>query len=237
MCASHSSQSSSYELGLVHLDSDRGQQFAARLDDENAAWLTQLLDAFEAQQHGSWCALAVDALILKVLRAENSSDASNATTAPNQEQLLDDALVVTRANKRQLPAGISLQENFELVSGLLDTHARGSASVFKVDSADPALLASALDTDLASRPHSVIIANLLRQVKGSITGHWVVVAGSIRTADDEEWILILDPAAHKLGPHWLPKMLLIAAMATVNHRGELRGYLAVERASDVSPGH
>ena len=62
----------------------------------------------------------------------------------------------------------------------------------------------------------------------------MLVAGSVRVAG-ERWILMLDPAAHKLGPHWLPELLIISAMATLNYRHEARGYLAIDLPPSSSP--
>ena len=48
------------------------------------------------------------------------------------------------------------------------------------------------------------------------------------------WALALDPAAHKLGPHWLPESLLLSTMCTLNSRGEARGYLSLSLAAPSS---
>lgn len=217
---------SAYERSMHMLSSDVGQDLAARLDDTSAARLALLLDVYEAQIEGAWCGLAVTATALKVLAvlAERPR-----TPTATQHQLFEQALVVTRAQTRRLPAGISMAE----LEVLVDAHTPAfGARVRRVDGGgDATLLASALDADLndtvgAAPP--LILVNLIRHVKGQTTGHWMLIGGSVQTAPGERWILMLDPAAHKLGPHWLPELLLVSAMATLNSRGEPRGYLAVD---------
>ena len=249
--------SSEYERSLVPLDSEAGQSYAARLSDAHAARLAQLLDAFEPQAYGSWCGLAAATCALKVLGVGNGI---------TQAALFEEALIVTRSATGQLTAGLSLADLEALmVRSLRHKPFFGLASVRSASAADPALLASALDADLAedganaysanydssgctvrsvASPHTaadlpppppILLVNVLRTVQGSTTGHWMIAAGSVRVGG-ERWVLVLDPAAHKLGPHWLPELALISCMATLNSRGEPRGYLAVDFESRQGQG-
>ena len=261
---------SDYERTLVPLESEAGQTFAARLSDEGTSYLCLLLDSFEAQIEGSWCGLAVTAAALKVLKAWGDCEAFVAL--PTQQHLFEEALAVTRATKRALSSGMSLAEVEELVARRLRQHAMRAVVRLVDGGGDPTQLSLAFRDDLeafgsgssdANTPRRLLLVNLVRHVKGQSTGHWLLIAGSVRIAD-ERWILLLDPAAHKLGnppplhtarserifvncvcqslvsipaqisgagPHWLPELLLISAMASLNFRHESRGYLAVETQS------
>lgn len=228
---------SDYERAMLLLDCDAGQQFSAHLSDEGATQLWLLLNSFEPQQHGAWCGLAVAATALKAL---------GAIEPPTQTALFEEALVVQRMTvQRQLNGGLSLDDLRQLMLRSLQRH-NLSVGVRCVSAANPELLASSLDADLiegassasrgaggGARPDAaaalrpLLLVNLIRTLGGSTTGHWVLVGGAVRVGG-ERWVLILDPAAHKCGPHWLPELQLIACMATLNVRGEPRGYLALE---------
>lgn len=246
---------------MVLLSSEAGQHFAARMSDSGVARLTLLLDYFQPQEYGSWCGLAAAACAMNAF--------GGATT---QAALFEEALIVTRSATRQLAAGLSLADLETLIGRALQQQQQqrgiGPATVRKASAADPALLTSSLDADLAEMPVAgtysanyessgnvsrsadaadaysadpppVLLVNVLRTVKQATTGHWMLVAGSVRVGE-ERWVLVLDPAAHKLGPHWLPELTLISCMATVNFRGEPRGYLAIESgmaSRDAAAGH
>ena len=246
---------------MVLLSSEAGQHFAARMSDSGVARLTLLLDYFQPQEYGSWCGLAAAACAMNAL--------GGATT---QAALFEEALIVTRSATRQLAAGLSLADLETLIGRALQQQQQqrgiGPATVRKASAADPALLTSSLDADLAEMPVAgtysanydssgnvsrsadaadaysadpppILLVNVLRTVKQATTGHWMLVAGSVRVGE-ERWVLVLDPAAHKLGPHWLPELTLISCMATINFRGEPRGYLAIESgmaSRDAAAGH
>lgn len=82
----------------------------------------------------------------------------------------------------------------------------------------------------------LLVVNVLRHVQGHWTGHWMVV-GARASVGGENYVLLLDPAAHKLGPHWLPQEILAATMRTVNSRGEARGYLAISHSDEHDADH
>jgi hypothetical protein len=218
----------------VPLESEAGQAFASLLPDEGAARTTLLLDAYEPQQELSWCALASSCVILKALASMETTVSRSAVTAPTQQALFE--LVRTRCiaqhHGRQIRAGISLRELEALLSGVLcervggghpGTRVRRVDAVADATTADAAQFASKFSADLASG--AMLLINL-RTPRGG--GHWVPVGGAVRSGGDA-WVLVLDPAAHKgLGPHWMLSEVLLAAMCTINGRGEARGYLAIE---------
>ena len=73
---------------------------------------------------------------------------------------------------------------------------------------------------------------------GSQCGSAILCAACARVDEgDAAWVLLLDPAAHKLGPHWLPQEILAATMCTVNSRGEARGYLAISHGDEHDADH
>ena len=217
-------QPSEYERAMVPLESETGQALVAHMGDDDVVRLSRLLDAFEPQQYGSWCGLAVLSTVLKVL---------GAARLPTQAALFESALIMQQRTKaRQLNGGLSLADLYELTKQSLAQHGI-QASVRREAAADPVLLTSAFDADCGDiHPHSatttppLLMINLIRTVGGATTGHWVLAAGSVHVGG-ECWVLILDPAAHKLGPHFLPDLHLISCMSTLNVRGEPRGYLAV----------
>ena len=228
---------SDYERHLVPLASPQGQALAAYLQDAALSRVCAASDAFVAQIEPTWCGLASISTALQTLRTLHPSFRSK---AESQEELFE----VERAargpslgpSSRQLRGGLSLAEGEALAARLL----RGTAwqDALRRHSADDAhsfagALGADLD-DLASTAGKILLVNVLRQVQGAWTGHWMVVAAAIVDPSGEVWALALDPAAHKLGPHWLPESLLLSTMCTLNYRGEARGYLSLSLAAPSS---
>ena len=125
-----------------------------------------------------------------------------------------------RIGAGRLVAGVSLAELEKLMRRRLAQHG-AAACVRRVDGCP------AREWGADSRLPAPLLVNCLRHVQGRWTGHWMLTAVAVET-EAGRWVLLLDPAAHKLGPHWLPEDILTAAMCTRNYRGELRGYLAVD---------
>jgi len=190
---------------------------------------------FEPQREGSWCGLASISTALQCLITLHPH---LALSPPTQEALFEREAAtrgIAAGMARQLPSGLSLAEGARLIESVLPC---GSALSVRRQSADvPERFAAEFDIDLlemASSAHMILV-NLIRQLKGVWTGHWMVVAGSVRHDDGEVWVLVLDPAAHKLGPHWLPVSVLLSAMCTCNVRGEPRGYVTLSAPPPAHP--
>lgn len=221
-----------YEQALVPLESEVGQAYTSHLSDIVLPRTTLLIDAFEPQQSASWCGLACVRMAMKVLVGPDIGRPA----LPSQRDLLEMARSWSAArhiDRDALRAGISLSELEAFLTKVLASDPQmqfAHANVCRRDATDPALFGAALVSDLddvASQQHSpILLVNLLRYVAGAWSGHWMVVAGSVRVGG-EQWVLMLDPAAHKLGPHWLPRSTLASAMCTFNSRGEPRGYILI----------
>lgn len=216
---------SEYERALVPLESEHGQALAASLPDFALPRLCAATEYFEAQIEASWCCIAAFRMALRALAALAPSVLSSEIVAAYTQETLFQIEQAARGQQgasRQLGGGVSLAEG-ELL--LADLGLQGALRVQR-HCADEESFGSSLEADLASRAQQLLCVNVLRQVQGRWTGHWQVVVASAQVGGDA-WALVLDPAAHKLGPHWLPHSTLLNCMATRNVRGEARGYLAL----------
>ena len=172
------------------------------------------------------CALAAIVCAVRTL--------SPSTTAHITQERLFHHVTGGAATSRGLRSGISLSECESLLASLaLPTSVR-----FRLQQADdPELFSAVFSADLQeiSNGKKLLLVNVLRQLKGTWTGHWMVCAARAAVESGETWALALDPAAHKLGAHWLPDGLLLSAMCTRNTRNEARGYILIEAVeSDAS---
>jgi hypothetical protein len=89
---------------------------------------------------------------------------------------------------------------------------------------------------LAAEAEGALLLNFLRRLHGSWTGHWAVVGG-VAFGDAQTYVLILDVAAHKAGPHWVPLPLLVRCICTLNSHGVPRGYLRMSSTPEANLGH
>ena len=219
---------------MVPLETPQGQQFVANIADAALPRVCTAAEVFEAQLEPTWCGLASIATALRLLSSLEPSCLSRAiTSSANQESLFLQESTIrggTHRSSRQLAAGLSLAEGERLLSVVLRNEV--SVSVRRQSASDVDIFGLTLADDLermaSSASNEVLLVNVLRLVKGSWTGHWMVIAASVKVpGGDGLWALALDPAAHKLGPHWLPIDLLAATMCTRNYRDEPRGYLCV----------
>lgn len=208
---------SEYERALVPLNSEKGQIFAAHLSDAALPRLCAASDSYEAQSEPSWCGMAAIRMGLRTLSAlfpdRLSHDVANAFT---QDVIcsIEQQARGQPSTARGLRAGLSLAEAAAL---LADLGLHGILHV-RLRSAADAKFEAGASLDLAAADQ-VMLVNVLRQVRGQSTGHWMVVCATTHVNGDT-WALILDPAANKLGPHWLPEAMLLSSMATLNYRGE-----------------
>ena len=223
---------SDYERALVPLESAQGQALAAALADALLPRMCAASEAFESQQEGSWCGLAAICTALKALASlEPNLLSADAASALSQECLFGIEQEARRAppSSRQLAAGLSLAEGELLLADLGLPMLRS-----RRQPADDPTFAETLAMDLSSTRNQIMLVNVLRQVGGVWTGHWMTCAASVHSRG-ECWVLVLDPAAHKLGPHWLPEGMLLSTMATRNVRGEARGYLVLSLEAGCAP--
>ena len=200
-----------YQVHLTELESPAGQRLAASMTDAWAERCAVLLSAFEPQAHPAWCALASTVVAWRAL---------GLSSVPTQQSLCNYYTAMFGGECR----GISLTQ----LEVMLQTFAADANASLRVhccagDVADE-LLVSLLG-DLESEG-SFVLVNFLRQLNGSWTGHWSVIAGIACDADGtDKHALVLDVAAHKIGPHWVALPLIVACMATRNHLNQSRGYI------------
>ena len=220
-----------YERHLAALDSQRGQALAAMLHDAALPRVCAASDAFEAQLEPTWCGLAS---ILTGLRTLAALEPMLHAVPHTQESLFEHERALGHpVSARQLRGGLSLAEGERLLSALLqDLGWQHAVSLRRQSADDVELFAALLWSDLdamACSASTVLLVNVLRQVQGVWTGHWMVCAAAVLEPDGAQ-ALALDPAAHKLGPHWLPHSVLLSSMCTSNALGQPRGYLVLELA-------
>lgn len=209
---------SSYEKHLVLLESKTGQQLAACMTDGWAERCALLLSMFEAQKEGSWCSFASTRIAFRAMGVTDMS----------QRQLLDAFYRTDRMN-----SGVSL--------GMLNRFLRTLTAELGADvvvqcaaGEDYNSLLTALGSDLllAEADGSVLLINFLRLLRGSWMGHWSVLGG-ISHDGPLAYALVIDVAAHRIGPHWVPLPLLASCIATRNGLGEARGYLRLAPAIEA----
>ena len=220
-----SADPANYESQMVSLMSPAGQVLTAQMSDEWAARSALLLDCFEAQVNGAFCALASTVIGLRVLRA-TSPTLIHTGRLPTQDELFNEYI---RCRPGGMQGGVSLGELFEL---LCDYSARRCSKRLQVElhaSHDAGQTLRQLHADLllASSDQSVILVNFKRRLHGQWTGHWSVLGGVVDVSPRGSMVLVLDVAAHKVGAHWIPLSMLVGCISTVNARGEFRGYLRV----------
>ena len=73
----------------------------------------------------------------------------------------------------------------------------------------------------------VLMVNFLRTLHGRRGGHWSPIGGMATSASGEQFVLLLDVAAHRLGLHWIPLRLMAICCCTLNIHGTPRGYIRV----------
>jgi len=151
------------------------------------------------------------------------------------------AVLRALAPAASIPTQSELAAHYKFRGGISLAELRATAEA-EARRIDPSIRTTQVDGHLATLPHallddlrrdsddSVVLVNVLRYVADRWTGHWQPVGGYSELSDEEAFVLLLDPAAHKCVWHWVPLRLVVGCVCTTNSRGEARGYLRCTRA-------
>ncbi|MEM7135313.1 MAG: phytochelatin synthase family protein [Myxococcota bacterium] len=197
--------------GLVAHDTSAGN---ARLESAGASADYQpLVDAFEPQALVSYCGVASGAAVLSAMGQDIT-----------QQTFFDDKTDRVRTRFQVTFGGMSLAD----LAGLLEAHG-AEVEVHHAGSSTVDEFRQVLEENLA-REGDYVVVNYQREALGQgRVGHISPLAAYDRDTDS---VLVLDTAAHKYPPTWVPVPSLFTAMDTTdNSTGQTRGFLEV-RASE-----
>lgn len=170
-----------------------------------------LAESYVAQALTSYCGVATGVAVLGALGMPSDQRAFFTTEASE-----------VRSNIFVVFGGMSLAN----LAGLLRSHGL-EADLQYAKQADPDEFRAVLRRNLANADDYVVV-NYQREVLGQgAVGHISPIAAYDALSDSA---LVLDTAAHKYPPTWVPVDLLFSAMDTIdNASGRTRGYLEVRR--------
>jgi hypothetical protein len=194
---------------LLSLSSNEG---AARLKRSAAiADYSALTGSFQAQELASYCGVASSVAVLGAF----------GSTTSQSDFFTQDASKV-RSRLKVTFGGMTLAE----LAGLLRSY-NLNVNVRHADEFDVAELRKAVKANLSSA-NDYLLVNYQREVLGQgRAGHISPLSAYDEVSDS---VLIMDTAAHKYPPTWVPLKSLYAAMRTGDSSsGKLRGFLEVAR--------
>lgn len=228
---------SHYSSRLVLLSSPAGQRLAASLTVTGGSRLRTLLSLFEAQEEQSWCGYAALRVALRACGA--AAVLSQSELHGLRSTLAEQEAENVRGGASSLAGGgLSIAQLARLARPLLEASALNLEQQHGDPASPPAFgsqLAAAVSHASDSDSGSIVLLNFLRQLDGWRGGHWVVAGGLAHDAEGTAFVLLLDVAAHRIGPHWLPLGLLAALCSTVNVHGVPRGFVRIcSRGSGAS---
>jgi hypothetical protein len=192
---------------LLSLSSNKG---AARLKRSTAiADYSALKSSFQAQELASYCGVASSVAVL---------GAFGSTTS--QSDFFTQNASKVRSRLKVTFGGMTLAE----LAGLLRSY-NLIVNVRHADEFDVAELRRAVKSNLSSA-NDYLLVNYQREVLGQgRAGHISPLSAYDEESDS---VLIMDTAAHKYPPTWVPLDSLYAAMQTSDSSsGKLRGFLEV----------
>jgi hypothetical protein len=168
-----------------------------------------LADSFQAQSVISYCGVASSVAVLGAF--------GNPTT---QADFFTDEASAVRSRFKVTFGGMSLPN----LVGLLNAHGLTSSAHY-ADQFSVAEFRASVEKNLAT-DNDYLLVNYQREALGQArVGHISPLAAYDRETDS---VLIMDTAAHKYPPTWVPIELLYAGMNTTDPAsGKRRGYLEV----------
>jgi hypothetical protein len=192
---------------LVAFDSPEGVK-----RHENAAALAdfeRLSDSFQAQSLASYCGVASSVSVLSALGTETS-----------QRTFFTNEASQVRSRFKVMFGGMSLAE----LAGLLNAYEL-QATVRHADEFTLAEFRSIVELNLSTSGDYLLVNYQREELGQGRAGHISPLAAYDRDSDS---ILVLDTAAHKYPPTWVPLELLYAAMKTTDgSSGKMRGLVEV----------
>lgn len=194
---------------LISLSSTEGAERLER--STNAVDYEPLLDAYQAQVYVSYCGVASGVSVLGALGLKT-----------DQSDFFSDEASRVRSRTSVMFGGMSLAE----LGGLLASHGL-HVSVRHADEFGIDDFRNVVIRNLAS-PDDYLLVNYQRDALGQgRVGH---ISPLSAYDSDTDSVLIMDTAAHKYPPTWVPLDLLYAAMNTTDSSsGKMRGYIDVSR--------
>lgn len=184
----------------------------ARLENARAvADYRRLTDSYQAQNLASFCGVATGASVLGALGSETS-----------QGEFFSSEASKVRSRFQVTFGGMSLDD----LAGLLQAHGL-KVSVSHADQFNVDEFRAVVEKNLETADDYLIV-NYQREVLGQgRVGHISPISAYDRGSDS---VLIMDTAAHKYPPTWVPVEMLYSAMNTKDTAsGKLRGFLQVAR--------
>jgi hypothetical protein len=168
-----------------------------------------LANSYQAQSLASYCGVASSVSVLNALGVKTSQD----------EFFTENASQI-RTQAEVMFGGMALPE----LAGLLGAYGL-RVSVKHTDDVSLTGFRSAVKANLTNS-NDYLLVNYQREVLGQgRVGHISPLAAYDEESDS---VLIMDTAAHKYPPTWVPLELLHAAMQTVDQAsGKMRGYVEV----------
>ena len=217
---------SAYEAHMVLSDSAPGRHLASCMSASWASQSASIFSSFEAQEAGWWCAFASLRIALRVLAASGTTDSVGLIMSQRE-------LAAAYIERSEAGGGVSLAMLEAFVRSLsVEELLWPAVDVQCVKGEAHSSLVASLRDDLerAETDGSVLLVNILRLLGGHRTGHWSVLAG-LAQHGPAAYALVLDVAAHKVQPHWLPLSFLARCICTRNSLGRARGYLRLSLSS------
>jgi len=196
------------------LDSAEGNQLTGSMTPRGRSALARWQDAWEGQNNGGFCVVASVMAALRYLGLHGSW---------TQERLWNEVLVPRGLVYRGVSfnGGAKLAHAVGLLTEVVSDY--DEAVIEKELRAD--LRAAFLDDDQAGEDVCLLI-NYWRPSGG----HWAPLAGW-----SQDYVLILDVAAFRITPHWVPISSLIHCLCRHNETtGKPRGYLTLRKRPKVA---
>jgi hypothetical protein len=168
-----------------------------------------LASSFQAQSLASYCGVATSVAVLGAFG-----------TPTTQGEFFTDEASAVRSRFKVTFGGMSLPD----LAGLLKAHGL-KTSVHYADQFSVVEFRAAVEKNLAT-DNDYLLVNYQREALGQgRVGHISPLAAYDRETDS---VLIMDTAAHKYPPTWVPIELLYAGMSTTDSAsGKMRGYVEV----------
>lgn len=192
--------------------------------EEAAAAVERRLAAYTKQINGSYCAFASVAAVLKFLRPRRFTDT---------QESLRDKFIHGRSQKHLRRYGVTLESTARMLLAWSDAHSADCPVRVSIGSSldEGAVARAFLSATLT--PTTAIIVNFRRTAFGHRGGHFCPVGAVAGSTVDSAHVLLLDPAAHRTEPHWVPLTLLARCMATEDRGAKsARGFLVINGCRD-----
>lgn len=197
------------ELPALAIDATAPAGRALLRDGEGLADYPGLTTAFQVQEHGSWCGVASS---VAVLNARGASLTQSGFFTPKA--------TAVRAKWQVNTRGMTLGD----LAGMLRAHGALVQVHYAKDTTEQQFR-KAIASNLSQAGDWLIVNYDRRVMNEAGGGHMSPLAA---WDEDTDRVLLLDTAAYKYPPHWVPVTTLFAAMQSVDaDSGRSRGWVVV----------